>query len=214
MRETMLSRDGYVIIAARGLRMFAYGCLSVVLALYLSAAGFSVIQIGVLFTVALAGGAAVTAVVSLRADRWGRRMTLVVSAVLMAVAGAALAARPDFSLLLVLAALGTLSPGGQDVGAFQSLEQAALLETGSSRDHVMPYAWYNLVGSAALAIGALAAGAVPAVLHPAGWTSLAAQRALVWVFAATGVVSAGLYATLSRSAEGPPRQPSAPRRGL
>ena len=72
MSQGLLTRDGRLLVAARAVRMFSYGFLSVILALYLSGAGFSTAQIGLLFTVALAGGAATTAAVSLLAER--RRM--------------------------------------------------------------------------------------------------------------------------------------------
>jgi predicted MFS family arabinose efflux permease len=185
--------------------MFAYGFLSVILALYLSALGYSLVQIGVLFTVALAGGAIVTAAVSLFADRWGRRRTLIVSGILMAVTGAALAVPMSFRLLLIFVALGTLSPSGQEIGPFQSLEQAALAATTVEPARVGPYAWYNLVGYLAVAIGALAAGAIPGWVHALGWTTLLGQRGLVWAFAAIGLALAGLYRTLSPSVEPPPQ---------
>ncbi len=155
-RRGLLTRDGYVLVAARGLRMLSYGFLSVILALYLSAIGFSAVQIGTLFTVALAGGTAAMTVISLLADRWGRRVTLISSSVFMAAAGVALATSTSFPLLLVVAALGTLSPSGQEIGPFQSLEQAALSEASTEPGRAMPYAWYNLVGYLAVAVGALA----------------------------------------------------------
>jgi MFS family permease len=212
----MLTRDGYLLVAARGLRMLSYGFLSVILALYLSAIGFSVLQIGTLFTVALGGGAAATTVISLLADRWGRRITLIVSSVLMATAGAALATGTSFPLLLVFAALGTLSPSGQEIGPFQSLEQAALSDARAEPGRVMPYAWYNLVGYLAVAVGALAAGVAPTALQAAGWMPLAAQRTLVWAFAAIGLVLIGVYLPLSPSVEAPLRQAASgtPRPGL
>lgn len=95
--------------------MFSYGFLSVILALYLSGLGFSVVQIGVLFTVALAGGAVVTTSVAMFADRWERRTTLIASAIFMALGGIALATG-NFLLLLIFAALATLSPSAQPGG--------------------------------------------------------------------------------------------------
>ncbi len=208
--QRALTRDGYLILAARGLRMLSYGFLSVILALYLSGLGFALVQIGVLFTVALAGGAVVTTGVSMFADRWGRRVTLIASAVLMALGGVALAIG-NFPLLLVFAALATLSPSAQEIGPFQSLEQAALSNASTEPGRVMPYAWYNLVGYVAVALGALVAGAVPTALQAAGWSALEAQRALVWAFAVIGLALAGLYMPLSSSVE-IPRRPGSPRR--
>jgi MFS family permease len=200
-RPAGLTQDGSLLIAARGMRMFSYGFLSVILGLYLAKIGFSVVDIGGLFTVALAGGAAVTACVALFADRWGRRITLIASAILMAAGGIALATTTSFPVLLVFAALASLSPSGQEIGPFQSLEQAALSGAAADPGRAMPYAWYNLVGYLAVAIGALAAGGVPPALQAAGWSPLSAQRALIWAFAATGLVLAGLYVGLSPSIE-------------
>lgn len=197
----LLTRDGRILVWARGLRMLSYGFLSVVLALYLSDTGASPAQIGLLFTVALAGGAATTAAVSLMVERWGRRRTLIVSALLMAAAGAALAARQPFFVLLPLAAAGALSPSGQEIGPFQSLEQAVLAQASTAPDRVMPYAWYNLVGALAAAVGALATETVPFLQHTWGWTALAAEQALVWAFAGVGLVLAVQYLALSDSVE-------------
>ncbi len=188
-------------MAARGLRMLASGYLSVILALYLSALGLSTAEIGLVFTVALAGGAAVTTWATFYANRWGRRTLLIAFSLVMAAAGTTLAAGASLPLLLLAVVTGTLSPGGQEIGLFQPLEQAALAESSPDPGGAMPYAWYNLVGYLAIAAGALVAGAVPSLLSTAGWTAVDAQRLLVWAFATVGFVLAGLYATLSPRVE-------------
>ena len=211
----MLTRDGLTIMTARGLRMLASGYLAVILGLYLSALGYSNAEIGLLFTAALGGGAAITIGTSLYANRWGRRTLLIAISLAMAAAGTALASGAGLALLLLAALTGTVSPGGQDIGLFQPLEQAALSEASPDPGRAMPYAWYNLVGYLAIAAGALVSGAAPGMLRAAGWTDLDAQRLLVWTFAAVGLVLAGLYATLSPGIEAKPREASSsPRRGL
>jgi len=203
--EGLLGHDGRLLLAARSVRMFSYGLLSVIFALFLSSAGLSTAQIGVLFTVALAGGALTTAALSLLVDRWGRRRTLIGSALLMTVAGTALATRQGFLVLLPLAAVGTLSPTGQEIGPFLSLEQAALSQASAAPARVMPYALYNLAGSVAAALGALAAGTVPVAFQVLRGGSHAAEQFLVWVFVAAGLILAVLYHALSGSIEAPSR---------
>jgi MFS family permease len=200
-------RDILLLYGSRGLRMFAYGFLSVLLALYLAGLGYGGAQIGVLLSVALAGSAVTTAAVSLLADRWGRRRTLVLSSLLLAGAGLALAAEGPYPLLLLFAAVGTMSPTGQEVGPYQSLEQAALARAGAGgaarAGGVHTYAWYNLVGSLAGAFGALAAGLVPPLLVRLGWSEPDALRSLLWAFVACGLVLAVLSALLSAQVEPP-----------
>lgn len=195
--------------------MLASGYLSVILALYLSALGYSTAEIGLVFTVALAGGAAITIGTSLFANRWGRRTLLIATSLMMAAAGATLASGAGLPLLLLAALTGTLSPSGQDIGLLQPLEQAALSEASPDPGRALPYAWYNLVGYLALAAGALVAGAVPEMLGTAGWTAVGAQRVLLWAFAAVGLVLTVLYAGLSPGVEVRPSGTSpSPRRGL
>src|SRR5947209_1517098 len=74
------STDAALIVAARGLRSFAYGLLAVVLSVALSQRGLAPAAIGSLITVSLAGDFCSTYLVGLGADRWGRRRTLAVLA--------------------------------------------------------------------------------------------------------------------------------------
>ena len=96
-----LSRDGWLLFATRSARMLAYGALSVVLVLYLSEVGLAEQQIAPLLTLTLLGDTAVTLWLTTRADRWGRRRTLIAGAALMTLAGAAFALTGDFWLLLI-----------------------------------------------------------------------------------------------------------------
>ena len=50
-----MSRDARLLFAARAVRMFGYGSLAVILALYLSAAGFDGGAIGLLLSLTLVG---------------------------------------------------------------------------------------------------------------------------------------------------------------
>jgi MFS family permease len=207
-----LSADGWLLFATCGVRSVAYGFLSVVLALYLAALGLEPTVIGAIFTAALAGGAVMTIALTAMADRIGRRRVLVVGALLMALAGAVFALT-DVALLLGLAAVvGTISPSGKEVGPFVSVEQAVLPQTTGDTQRTSVFAAYNLVGSLAGAIGALAAGA-PEVL---GLEPLAGYRALVWAYVAAALVLAVLFARLSPAIEAAataapaPRGPSSP----
>ena len=61
--------DVALLFLARGLRLFAYGFLSVVLVLYLAAAGLGEAQIGLLLTLTLVGDALLSLWITTQADR-------------------------------------------------------------------------------------------------------------------------------------------------
>ena len=75
-----LPRDGVLLFATRGTRMFAYGFLSVVLVLYLKAQGLEEQQIGVLLTMTLLGDMVISLWITTAADRIGRKRMLILGA--------------------------------------------------------------------------------------------------------------------------------------
>ena len=67
-----MNRDVRLLFSTRIIRLFCYGFLSVVLALYLSEVGLKEQQIGLLFTLTLVGDAAISLWLTTSADRFGR----------------------------------------------------------------------------------------------------------------------------------------------
>ena len=72
-----LSKDGKLLLAARTLRTFAYGFLSVILAIYLKLVGFEDFYIGLILTATLINSVIFTLIASFYADRIGRRKILI-----------------------------------------------------------------------------------------------------------------------------------------
>jgi predicted MFS family arabinose efflux permease len=103
--------------------------------------------------------------------------------------------------LLLVAFVGTLNPSAGDVTLFLPTEQAVLAETVEPRDRTGMFAWYNLAGAFAGAMGALAAG-LPDALG-------GSERIGFLAYAALGLVSALTYRRLSAAVE-PPPSPRAP----
>jgi MFS family permease len=199
--------DVPLLFATRSVRLFAYGFLSVVLVLYLSALGFTEGRIGLLLTLTLLGDTAVSVALTTRADRWGRRRTLLAGAVLMVLAGAVFALSRDFWVLLAAATVGVVSPAGNEVGPFLAVEQAALSQRVDPRRRTSIFAWYALAGSLATAAGSLAAGVLAQSLQASGTAPLASYRAVVLGYAALGLVLAGLFLRLSHRVEAPTSAP-------
>ncbi len=191
------------LFATRIIRMFGYGFLSVVLALYLAQRGLSEGEIGLLLTLTLAGDAAVTLWLTTSADRIGRRRMLIVGAGLMIMAGVIFSLTGNFILLVVTAIIGVISPSGNEIGPFLSIEQAALSQLLPDEKRTQIFAWYNLVGSFATATGALAGGGLAQLLQGSGYTPLNSYRAVVLGYTLIGVVLTILFLRLSQAVEAP-----------
>lgn len=199
----LLSRDGRLLFATRIVRTFSYGLLSVVLVLYLAAVGLRNEQIGLLLTATLVGDAAVSLAITSNADRLGRRRMLVLAGILVALTGLAFALSGNLLLLTIAAIFGTLSPGGGEVGPSQPIEIAALPQTIPDRFRTNAFAWYNLVGSLASAVGALSAGLFAQSLQSSGVTPAASYRDVLGVYGALGILLAVTFGQLSKAIEVP-----------
>ena len=196
-----LTPDGWLLFATRFVRLFAYGSLSVVLVFYLIGVGLSEPQIGMLLTLTLVGDTIVSLYLTTRADRIGRRRMLIIGAALMVTAGLVFASTRRLWLLVLAGTVGVISPSGQEVGPFLSIEQAALSHVVSDRTRTEVFAWYTLTGSIATALGALAAGTLTRVLQQRVMAPVGSYRIVVLLYAALGTILIVFFSRLSRTAE-------------
>lgn len=195
------SRDMMLICLAAWLRSFGVGFLGVVLGVFLYRQGFSSTAIGLLVAAGLAGAAAATTLVTLRADRLGRRKTLFFLSLLTAAGVLPLIARSGLLLLIPVAFLGMLNGMGTDRSAAFALEQAIIPGLVSDQRRTWSLAWYNLVLDASGALGALAGG-FP--LFAQRWWNLdlnSAYRASFLCYVAASIVSGLLYLRLTPQVE-------------
>jgi MFS family permease len=196
-----LSRDGWLLFVTRFARLFAYGSLSVILVFYLIGLGLTEAQVGLVLTLTLAGDVIVSLYLTTRADRIGRRRMLIVGSVLMAAAGLAFACTSNLLFLVIAGTIGVISPSGNEVGPFLSIEQAALSHIVPATARTEVFAWYTLAGSLATALGALCGGGLVQALEHTAITHLQSYRTIVFLYAALGVALAFLFLRLSASVE-------------
>jgi MFS family permease len=196
-----LSRDGWLLFSTRFIRLFGYGLISLVLALYLEELGLSSAKIGMLLSLTLVGDIVVSLVITTRADRVGRRRMLILGAALVAIGGVLFAATDSFAVLLMAATIAVISPSGGDVGPFLPIEQAALAQIVPPARRMDVFAWYNLVGSVATAFGALAGGLLAKAAKLLGLGGASSYTPVLIVYAALGGVLAALFLALSPSVE-------------
>jgi len=100
------TRDAVRILAARGLRAFGDGCVSLLVPIYLLQLGFSALEIGAIVTSTLIGTALVTLWAGMVANRYSVRRLLLAAALLMIATGAGFAMTTAFWPLLLIAFVG------------------------------------------------------------------------------------------------------------
>ena len=196
-----MSSDQRLIYSAAFLRAIAVGVIGVLFALYLTARGFHVGQIGFLVAVGLAGSASGTFLVSFWADRIGRRRSLILLSLCMAAGGGGLALYPSFATLVCACFFGMVNSFGRERGAVHTLEQAILPATVPDRQRTQMLAWYNVVLDAGLALGSLL-GSLPALLRNSfGFGELASYRPMFFLYAGVIALSLLFYVRLTPQAE-------------
>jgi len=194
-------RNRVLVFTARGLRTFGFGLLSIVLPLYLKELGLPATLIGLVFSLTLVEDALATTAITVFADRFGRRLVLTLAPLLVVLAGVGFATAQVPWLIILVAVVGTISPGGVEAGPFLAVEQAVLSERASGHKRTGLLAWYNVVGSLFAALGAGAAGLIPHLLRQHGWTQIEAFRAVFWIYAAIGIALMFVAAGMNRDIE-------------
>lgn len=194
-------KDITLLFTTRIIRLFCYGFLSVILVLYLAETGLTEKQIGLLFTFTLAGDAGISLWLTTHADGFGRKRTLLIGALLMLGAGIVFILTNNILVLMVAAIIGVISPSGNEIGPFLSVEQAGLTQLIPNEKRTKTFAWYNLAGSFSTATGALAGGWLAQILHTGGWSALASYRFILMGYALGGLLLTILFLIVSPAIE-------------
>lgn len=203
-KGAVFSRDMKLLFLTKAVRMFAYGFISIVLVIYLKFINFDAFQISLLLGLTLVGDTVISLYLTTRADRFGRRLTLVIGAGLMLFAGILFVLTNNFALLLLAAIIGVISPSGNEVGPFLSVEQSALSQIVPGRQRTRLFAWYNLLGSFSTASGALLGGWLVQVLVDNGTSLGTSYQAIIVGYAIFGLLLLLMFLNLSPGVEAEP----------
>jgi MFS family permease len=198
-----LSRDGKLLLAARILRTFGYGFLSVIIAIYLRFLGFDDVHIGLLLGSTLVNSVVFTLFASFYADRIGRRKLLVIYASLMSVSGVIFTFTDNYYLLILAAFIGTINVTGSETGAFLTIEQAILPQTIKDKKKMNTlFALYNMLGTFAMSGGILLSG-LPSLLQEqySALSNVESIRILFGLYSTVGLVVMIIYIMVSGEIE-------------
>jgi len=196
-----IKKDFYLLFGGRILRMFAYGSISVVLIFYLSEIGLNDYQIGLLLTLTLIGDFVISLWITTHADFLGRRKMLIVGAVLMIIGGLVFLLTKNYLVLTAAAIIGVISPSGKEIGPFLSIEQAGLTQLLESKNFVKAFAWYNLAGSFAAALGSLSAGWLSELLQALEFNKENSYKAILAFYVFAGILLSVIFYYLSANIE-------------
>jgi MFS family permease len=196
-----ISKDGKLLLTARILRTFAYGFLSIILAIYLKLLGFDDIQIGLLLSITLINSVIFTLIASFYADKLGRRRTLVIYAILMSISGVVFMFTENYTVIALAALIGTINVTGSETGAFLSLEQAILPQTvKNAKNKNTIFALYNMVGTFSMSAGILISG-LPSILVLYGFNQIESIRSLFTLYSLFGIGVVITYLMLTKEIE-------------
>ena len=198
-----LSRDGKLLLAARILRTFGYGFLSVIIAIYLRFLGFDDVHIGLLLGSTLVNSVVFTLFVSFYADRIGRRKLLVIYSSLMSVSGVIFTFTDNYYLLILAAFIGTINVTGSETGAFLTIEQAILPQTIKDKKKMNTlFALYNMLGTFAMSGGILLSG-LPSLLQEqySALSNVESIKILFGLYSTVGLVVMIIYIMVSGEIE-------------
>ena len=179
------------------LRSFDTGFIAVVLGVYLFRLGYSSVDIGAVTAVGLAAMTVATAFITWRADRIGRKRTLIALALLSAAGGLGLAFASSLAGILLFALLGMVNAMGTDRSASYVLEQSVLPNLIPDSERTWAFSWYHFVLDVGGALGALAAAAPLALNRSLGISISAAYQTVFLGYSACALASAIAYTMVS-----------------
>lgn len=197
-----ISIDGKLLLCARIVRTFAYGFLSVILAIYLKLIGFDDILIGIILSVTLINSIIFTLFASFYADRIGRRKTLILYTAMMSISGGIFFVTENPLALIIASLLGTLNITGSETSAFLSIEQSILPQTiKDNRKRNTLFGFYNMVGTFAMGAGILIANLPIIIQNELEFDQIYAIKLLFLFYSLLGVLVIGIYLKLSSDIE-------------
>ena len=194
--------DAWLIILSRCSRMLAYGTTSLILALFFSALEFTDSNIGLFMTLTLLGDVLLSGLLTLVADRLGRRRILFGGSLLMVLSGAVFALFENFWILLFAAVIGIISATGSDFGPFRAIEESTLSHLTTPKTRADVLAWYVTTASVGSAIGSEVAGRIVYSLQRwDGWTLVDAYHTVFWMYSGMGLLNMVFTILLSSKCE-------------
>ncbi|MBX3153059.1 MFS transporter [Candidatus Obscuribacterales bacterium] len=189
---------------AKTIRTMGFGAISIVLALFLLNRGFSSTEVGLLLSATLLEDALITTLAASVANRIGVRKVLFIACAVIVCGGIVLATAEEKWILILAVTCGIVSPAGYEGGPFAPLEQTIISNSTKTQKLTAAYSWYNMVGFAGAALGALLAGICVAAMKFA--PPVVAYQTIFYSYSIGGLVLGLIYALVNLKPDKAPLQ--------
>ncbi|EDK45911.1 conserved hypothetical protein [Lodderomyces elongisporus NRRL YB-4239] len=184
------------------LRMASYGLTNQVLVLYLRSIKISPSKIGVFMTLTLIGDTLISYCLTWYADQIGRRRVMLIGSFMMLVSGIVFAKSTDFTILLLAAIIGVISPSGDETGPFKTVEEASIAHLTPHVHRPEVFAFHGVFATAGAALGSLIAGFMVDYLHDIrGWDLTNCYQSVFLVYLGFAIVKFAIMMGLSEKCE-------------
>ncbi|CDK29533.1 unnamed protein product [Kuraishia capsulata CBS 1993] len=185
------------------IRMLAFGLCNQVLTLYLASLGISEPQIGVFMTLTMIGDTLLSYVLTWNANLLGNRRIMVAGALVMFLSGLVFASGiTNYTILLVAAIFGVISPSGTDTGPFRAIEEGVIARLTPLNHRPEVFAIHGLLSSVGSAIGSIVCGITVDYLKATYlWSDKKAFRTIFLAYGLVAVFKVVLLFGLSRKCE-------------
>ncbi|RVD80763.1 uncharacterized protein DFL_008655 [Arthrobotrys flagrans] len=202
-------RDVKLLLLTRSIRLFAYGQTTLILALFLKAQGVTLKGIGLFMSLTLFGDVVVSLLLTLVADKIGRRRMLAFGALLIAASGTVFAFVGSYWILVVTAVVGVISPSGNEIGPFRAIEESTIASLVHANERSDLFAWYVLLGTLSRALGNLVCGWTVTALQNSGSTPLDSYKIIFLSYSTLGITNILITSFLSIKCEDQNSKPQA-----
>jgi len=108
--------------------MFSYGMIAIVMLKNLELKNFTGEEIGIIQSAVILGDIIISLYLTTKADKIGRKKTLIIGAILKVITGIFYAYSSSLIVLVIMGIIGVISVTGTEIGPFLPIEQSALTQ--------------------------------------------------------------------------------------
>ena len=183
------------------------------------------IDVGMFLTITLLGSAMISYILTIKADRIGRRRVIMIGSCMMVLAGVTFAISSNYWLLLCAAIVGIITPGAHEVGPFRALQvsrfsvisprrsgrsanitqEAILAQLSPFEARTDVYAWFAVSSTLGMSAGLCIAGWITYLVRKANpdmsWKDPTPYPYVFWGYAVFGLLKVLLTFFLTEKCE-------------